>query len=157
MNKGIIVDEHLRTSSPEVYAAGDVAEFDRGEGLRDHPRGGGAGKGRGVEHPWGGGSLSGHGPLQHPEGERARPFLRRGGESQTSAQGEGQGYKEVRLVDDARGIYKKLVFKEGRLVGAILPGAEKSALQLSRLIASRQVLSGYEEALLSEEFDFKGL
>jgi NADPH-dependent 2,4-dienoyl-CoA reductase/sulfur reductase-like enzyme len=27
VNEGIVVDEHLRTSAPDVYAAGDVAEF----------------------------------------------------------------------------------------------------------------------------------
>ena len=151
VNKGIIVDEHLRTSSPEVYAAGDVAEYE--------------------------GKVYGIIPAAVEQARvAALNLLEQGAEYRGTvpsntlhvagielfSAGEidpppGAGYEELRQRDEERGIYKKLVFHGEKLVGAILPGAEKSALQLSRLIASRQVLSGYEEALLSEEFDFKGL
>lgn len=35
LNKGIITDEYLRTSNPDIYAAGDVAEY---YDIRDHER-----------------------------------------------------------------------------------------------------------------------
>lgn len=149
-NKGVIVDERLRTSAPGVYAAGDVAEF-RGRLYGIIPAA--------IEQAKVA-ALNIIGQEVTYRGTIPSNTLKVSGLDLFSA-GEvdprGEGYKEVRLTDEARGIYKKLVFREGRLVGAILLGTKKNAPQLSRLIASGEDLSGYEEALVGDEFDFKGL
>jgi nitrite reductase (NADH) large subunit len=152
VNKGIIVDERLQTSVPGIYAAGDAAEF--------------AGKVYGIIpaalEQAKVAALNIVGQEASYRGTVPSNTLKVSGLDLFSAgevnpQAQDGGYKELRLVDEAHGTYKKLVFKEGRLVGAILLGTRKNAAQLARLIASGQDLSGYEEALLAGEFDLKGL
>lgn len=150
VNRGVIVDEHLRTSAPGVYAAGDAAEFE-GKVYGIIPAA--------IEQAKVA-ALNIVGQEATYRGTIPSNTLKVSGLDLFSAgevNSQGRGYKELRLVDEARGLYKKLVFKEGRLVGAILLGSKKHAAQLSRLIASGEDLSGYEEALLAGEFDFKGL
>ncbi len=152
VNRGIIVDERLRTSAPEVHAAGDVAEFE-GKVYGIIPAAIEQAKVAALNIV--GEEASYRGTVPSNTLKVSGVDLFSAGEVNPQAQGEG--YKELRLVDEARGIYKKMVFREGRLVGAILLGTRKNALQLSKLIASGEDLSGYEEALLGDEFDFKGL
>jgi nitrite reductase (NADH) large subunit len=149
-DRGIIVDEHLRTSAPGIYAAGDVAEFQ--------------------------GKLYGIIPAAL---EQARVAALNIARQEASYRGtissntlqvsgidlfsagevdpQGEGYEAARLLDEEKGIYKKLLFKGGRLVGVILLGTKKNATHFAQLIAEGRDLSGYEEDLLAEDFDFKGL
>jgi len=151
VNRGIIVDWHLQTSAPEIYAAGDVAEFD--------------------------GKVYGIIPAAL---EQARVAALNISEQETEYTGTvlsntlhvaevalfsvgevapppDASYEGLRAQDEEGGTYKKLVFKDDRLVGAILLGTKKNSVQLARLIATGRELSGYREELLTEDFDFKRL
>jgi len=146
VNRGVVVDEHLRTSAEDIYAAGDVAEFQ--------------------------GRVYGIIPAAI---EQARAAARNMLGEEAAYQGtipsntlqvvgidctsigvvhppEGEGYQELRK-SEAR-VYKKLVLKDGRLVGAILLGDKKDAVPISRLIHSEVVVSRYVERLLDEDFDW---
>jgi nitrite reductase (NADH) large subunit len=150
VNRGIIVDERLRTSQPEIYTAGDAAEF-QGKVYGIIPAA--------VEQARVA-ALNIVGEEVTYRGTVPSNILKVSGLELFSAgevNPQGEGYKELRLVDEAHGLYKNLVFKEGRLVGAILLGTKKNAAQFARLIATGQDLSGYKEELLAEDFDFKGL
>ncbi len=68
---------------------------------------------------------------------------------------EGEGYQEFRKLE--ADVYKKLVLKDGRLVGAILLGDRKDVAPISRLIRRGADVSRYVERLLDDDFDWKGL
>jgi nitrite reductase (NADH) large subunit len=126
MNKGIIVDAFMRTSVPDVYACGDVAEFD--------------------------GTLFG---LWQPAREQAiacgnhltgrdTPFtasvpstrLKVAGIDFASI-GDIETKEDVQSVvekNENAGIYKKLFMRENKLIGALLIGNVKEAVKFQQLI-----------------------
>lgn len=68
---------------------------------------------------------------------------------------EDEGYQELRKSE--AGVYKKLVLKDGRLVGAILLGDRKDFAPISRLIRMGTDVSRHAETLLDEDFSWKRL
>ncbi len=147
VNRGVVVDKHLRTSAEDIYAAGDVAEF-RGQ-------------------------VYGIIPAAIEQARAAAANML--GRKQTEYQGtipsnvlqvvgidcasigivhppEGEGYQELRK--SRAGVYKKLVLKDGRLVGAILLGDRKDVAPISRLIQRGADVSRYTERLLDDDFDW---
>lgn len=147
VNKGVVVDDYLRTSHSDIYAAGDVAEH----------------RGR----------LYGIIPAAFDQARaaafnilrQAKPYegtvpsnsLKVMGISLTSVgliQGEGEGFEEIRQVDEARGIYKKIVLEKGRLVGAIWMGTKKGVNELVRAVTLRVNVEQWKDSLLTEDFDF---
>lgn len=146
VNRGVVVDERLRTSAEDIYAAGDVAEF-QGRVYGIIPAA--------IEQA--------RAAAQNMLGEEAAyqgtipsNTLQVVGIDCTSIgvvhPPEGEGYQELRK-SEAR-VYKKLVLKDGRLVGAILLGDMKDAVPISRLIHSEADVSRYAERLLDEDFDW---
>ena len=150
VNRGVVVDERLQTSASGVYAAGDVVEFDgRVYGiipaaLEQARVAALAALGKEAEY---------RGTVPSNALHVARIELFSAGEVDPAE----AGYEVVRVEDEERGVYKKLVFKGDRLVGAILLGTKKNAVHFARLIASGWELPGYREKLLAEDFDFKAL
>lgn len=147
VNRGVVVDRHLRTSADDIYAAGDVAEF-RGQ-------------------------VYGIIPAAIEQARAAAANML--GRKQTEYQGtipsnvlqvvgidcvsigvvhpsEEDDYQELRKSE--AGIYKKLVLKYGRLVGAILLGDRKDVAPISRLIQRGADVSRYTERLLDDDFDW---
>jgi len=151
VNRGVVVDEHLQTSAPGIYAAGDVAEFGgRVYGIipaaLEQARIAALNiAGEGAEY---GGTVPSN--TLHVAGIELFSV----GEVDPPPEA---GFEEIRDRDEERGIYKKLVFRDGRLVGAILLGTRRNSIHLARLIAAGRELSGYGEELLAEDFDFKRL
>jgi len=150
INKGVLVDDFLRTSHPEIFAAGDV-----------------------VEHR---GRLYGIIPAAFDQARTAaynilgqtKPYegtipsnsLKVIGIALTSAgtiQGEGEEMEELRRVDEEKGIYKKIVLHKGRLVGAIWMGTKKGVNEIVRAVTAKIDVSPWKEALLEEDFNFSQL
>lgn len=150
VRKAIITDEHLRTSDPAIYAAGDVAEFYDVTINRHNQMGtwdNAASHGRLVAQNMLGKelvytevptyvttmfgsrlSVLGLTPESHPELER-----------------------EVQVNFETRK-YRALFFYEGRLVGAVIIGVLKGRRKLEELIRSRERIEGDRRAL----FDLLG-
>jgi nitrite reductase (NADH) large subunit len=149
VSRGVIVDEHLRTSAEDVYAAGDVAEF-RGRVYGIIPAA--------LEQARMA-ALNMLGEEAAYEGTIPSNTLQVVGIDCTSVgvvhPPEGEGYRELRK--SGAGVYRKLVLKDGRLVGAILLGDRKDVRSISRLIQRGADVSRYAERLLDEDFDWKGL
>lgn len=150
VRKAIITDEFLRTNKPDVYAAGDVAEFydviinlHNQMGTWDNA----ASHGRLVAQNMLGKelvyfevptyattmfgsrlSVLGLTPESHPELER-----------------------ETQVNFDTRK-YRALFFREGKLVGAVIIGVLKGRRKLEEIIKSRQVVEGDRATL----FDLLG-
>jgi nitrite reductase (NADH) large subunit len=70
---------------------------------------------------------------------------------------QGDGFALERYTDTARGVYKKLVIRQGRVVGAILIGDRSDLRAVNQLIANGVDVSAYQGKLLSEGFDLLGL
>ncbi|GGN90940.1 FAD-dependent oxidoreductase [Saccharibacillus kuerlensis] len=130
INRGILVDDHLQTSMPGVYAIGECAEH------------------RGIAYG-----------LVAPLYEQAKVLAHRLCEvptepyrgstvySQLKVSGidvfsageirEGEADVAQRMEDGIRGVYRKVTMKEGRIVGAILYGDTAESGALLKLIRQR--------------------
>jgi nitrite reductase [NAD(P)H] large subunit len=131
VGRGIMVDDHLRTAAPEIFALGECAEH-RGicYGL--------------VEPAYEQARVL----AQHLAGKTAAAYggsvvatnLKVSGVSVFSA-GDfigAEGSETILLSDVRHGTYKKLVISEGRLAGAVLVGDVESALWYLELIRNRE-------------------
>jgi len=149
VNRGVVVDERLRTNAEDVYAAGDVAEF-QGRVYGIIPAAMEQAKAA---------ALNMLGQEASYQGTVPSNVLRVVGIDCASIgvvhPPEGEGYRELRKSE--AGVYKKLVLKDGRLVGAILLGDRKDVAPISRLIRREADVSRYVERLLDEDFDWKKL
>jgi nitrite reductase (NADH) large subunit len=151
VNRGLIVDEQLRTSAADVYAAGDVAEF---EGL-----------------------IYGIIPAAIEQAQVAAANMITEGKAIYSgtvpattlkivgidltclgeATATGDELVVLRQVDPAAGVYRRLALRDGKIVGAILLGDIQNVQPLKRLIATGRDVSAYSERLLDENLDLKAL
>ena len=70
---------------------------------------------------------------------------------------EGDEYAQLRYVDIAAGLYRKIVLREGRIVGAILLNDKERARPIAQLIERGMDVSVHVERLLNDDFDLKSL
>lgn len=132
-NEGILVDEHMRTNVPDVYAAGDVAE------TIDF-----LSKERRVNAVWPsatrGGKIAGcnmAGVDKRCDAEMAMNSLDFFGIPIISiglVDPEGDEYETITAHSPEKSSYRKLVLKGGRIVGMVLVGDVKKAGVISSLI-----------------------
>ena len=140
VNRGIVVDDHLQTGAPDIFALGECAEH------RDICYG-----------------------LVEPAYEQARVLARRLAGRTASYQGSvvatnlkvsgvnvfsagdflGANGSEAIVLNDARGgTYKKLVISDGRLTGAVLIGDVADALWYLELIRSREPIAAIRKDMM---------
>jgi nitrite reductase (NADH) large subunit len=130
VGRGIMVDDHLQTAAPEIFALGECAEhrgicyglvepaYEQARVLAQHLAGKTAAYGGSV----------------------VATNLKVSGVSVFSA-GDfigAEGSETILLSDVRHGTYKKLVISEGRLTGAVLVGDVESALWYLELIRNRE-------------------
>lgn len=140
VNRGIVVDDQLRTGSADVYALGECAEhsgtcyglvepaYEQARVLADHLAGGSSGY----------------------SGSVMSTNLKVSGVSVFSA-GDFQGAADTEplLFNDARrGTYKKLVVKDGVLAGAVLVGDTQDALWYLDLIRTQTPIAAMRGAIM---------
>jgi NAD(P)H-nitrite reductase large subunit len=70
---------------------------------------------------------------------------------------EGEEYTHLRHADGAAGQYRKLVLREGRVVGAILLNDKPRVQPITKLIDQKVDVSAYTDRLLGDDFDLKSL
>jgi len=152
VNRGAIVDERMRTSAVDVFAAGDVAEF--------------AGDIGGTIPPAMEQARVAAANMIEPGGEiyagtLATTTLEVAGARVTSL-GEynpeqGQNYQILRHTEMERGLYRKFVLRDDRVVGAILLNDPPRA-GLARQLIDREVdVSEHRDRLVQDDFDLKSL
>ena len=149
-DRGLVVDDHLRTSHSHIFAAGD-----------------------GIQHR---GKVYGIIPASFEQGRTAayniigedKPYggtvpsntLKVAGVDVTSVglvNPEGSGFEEVRKFNKESGIYKKIVVQDGALVGAIWMGTKKGVNEITRAVTAKIKVSRYINTLLDDSFDFSVL
>ncbi|MFT4278520.1 MAG: FAD-dependent oxidoreductase [Rhodopseudomonas sp.] len=140
VGRGILVDDRLQTSDPNIYAIGECAEH-RGAcyGLVEPAYE----QARALASHLGGGSEAYRGSVLATN-------LKVGGIALFSA-GEflgGAGTEAIVLTDPGIGAYKKLVIKDGRLVGCVLFGDAADGLWYLELIRSKQSIEPFRGELM---------
>jgi nitrite reductase (NADH) large subunit len=140
INRGVVVDDHLQTSTESIFALGECAEH-RGicYGL--------------VEPAY----EQAHVLAQHLSGKAA---AYRGSVVATNLKVSGvnvfsagdflgaDGSEAILLSDIRRGTYKKLVLAEGRLIGAVLIGDTSDALWYLEMIRGRKPVASIRKEMM---------
>ncbi len=133
VNRGIVVDDHLQTGAPGIFALGECAEhrgicyglvepaYEQARVLAQHLAGRTA--------TYGGSVVATNLKVSGVSVFSAGDFL------------GSDGSEAIVLSDFRRGTYKKLVISEGRLTGAVLVGDVGDALWYLELIRNRQLVA----------------
>jgi len=152
INRGILADDYLMTSAPDVYVAGDVAEaYDVASGTRRvtpilpnaHRQGMAAGRNMaGARERYEGGL---------PMNAIGFYGLDTVSIGRTLA-ADQKDYSIRSRIDEKRGTYRALAFSEGKLVGALLVSDVERSGVFSGLIRDGVFVSGIEETMLQPDF-----
>jgi nitrite reductase (NADH) large subunit len=149
--QGIVVDHFLQTSADDIFAAGDVAEFERCVYGLVNPA---LEQARiAAQNMAGGQKTAYHGTLPSTTLKIVGMDLTSLGE----ATAEGGPLVVLRDLDETAGRYRKFVLRDGILVGAILLNDAPSVFPVRRLIDSRKNISGFQDRLLDKTFDLQAL
>lgn len=142
-NRGIIVDEHMRTSDPQIYAAGDNAEFNgRLYGLWIPSKKEGA--------------IAGYNAVNHEKTFTEDPPSARlkvlGVDLLSVGQITAQEGDKI-LAQQTNGNYASFAFHEGKLVGAILLGDTSLAVRVQNAVDAHQDFSqAFAQGITTAEF-----
>ncbi len=152
VNRGVVIDGALRTSDPDVFAVGDVAEFD--------------GKTWGIIPPAleqarvAAKKILG---LDAPDYAGTIPSntlkvmgldLASIGTVRSEHEAEEAASEEIRAMSPDGSVYRKFVVKDGRLVGAILLGTKKDVNKVSKLIREGTPVGAFRDKLSDPGFSF---
>ncbi|UFS70482.1 FAD-dependent oxidoreductase [Geomonas sp. RF6] len=154
VNRGVVVDDTMRTSVPNVYAAGDVAEardFFYGKKLPMPiwPDAYIQGDIAGISMA--GGEIEYQGGLLMNSIELFKiPTISMG----ITNPDPGDRYEVLTYLDLGASVYRKIVLEEGRLVGAVLLGKVDRAGIFAGLIRQRVEVAPFKDHLLDPEFGF---
>lgn len=150
-DRGILVDDRMRTSAPDVYAAGDVAQArallcgtQRCIAIFPNAYRQGAIAGRnmaGGEASWTGGLVM-----------NAVTVVDLPTISVGMTEAAGDECEEICELDEAACTYRKVVLQGDRIVGAVFVGEIERAGIITGLIRERIDVSSVREMLLTDEF-----
>ena len=149
VNRGVLVNERMETNIPNIYAAGDVVELDniligRKQVIAIWPNASDGGKVAGENMLGGESEFPGSFPMNSVE-ICGIPTISMG-----ITEPENQDY-EV-LIKEKEGEYKKIVIKDGRIIGAVFVGNIDRVGIYCGLIKEGINVSGFKERLLDDDF-----
>jgi nitrite reductase (NADH) large subunit len=146
-DRGLIVNDYLQSSSPEILAAGDVTQH--------------AGRIYGIiPASFNQARIAAQNVMsqkQKYEGTIPSNTLKVVGLDLTSigtVNPEDESYEEVRKEIQDQGVYKKIVVRNGEVCGLICIGTKKGVSEISRLISQKANVEKWKESLLDDDFDF---
>jgi len=149
-DKGIIVDDTLRTSSPNIFAAGDCVQHrERMYGIIPAS----FNQARSV-------AFNMVGQEKKYSGTVPSNTLKVVGLDLTSiglVTPEEGTCEEFRKIVKEEGIYKKVVVQNGKIVGAIWMGTRENVNEINRLILQQIDIEQWKGSLMDEDFDFSVL
>ena len=142
-DKGIKVDEYLRTNQTDIYAAGDVAEF-RGMPYGIWPAA--------MEQGQIAGTNMGGGNLVYKGTTMANSLKVAGVDLASAGNIDAENEKESRVVTDDK-VYKKIVMENNQIIGCIMLGDTKAFNKITKAMSEKKDISLVKDQLLSEGFD----
>jgi NAD(P)H-nitrite reductase large subunit len=151
-DEGIIVDEHMQTDDPDIFAAGDITEFYDvlvGEhninGSWDSAQEQGEVAGRNMAAGEAGEEMETFSIVpKYSVSHFSMPFMSLGSPT------KGDEFASRRYGEKE---HRRLAFKDGRLVGAILVGNVRPVGPLTRVINKRADVADDKEDLLAEQIN----
>lgn len=139
---GILVDNFMRTSASDIFAAGDCAQW-QGKVFGIIPAA--------LEQSSVAAANMAAAESAEYQGTVPANTLKVVGVDVTSvgltAPEKEEDYKIIRRADEQKGIYRKFVLKGDLLVGFILVGTARSAVTLTSLVRDKKSISAVEEIL----------
>jgi NAD(P)H-nitrite reductase large subunit len=154
INRGIVVDRHMATSRPDVYACGDVAEaydfiYEENRLTPIWPSASTGGRIAGL-------NMAGV-PTEY-EGGTAMNSVKYFGMSIVSAGMVTPPDDSYEVVSDRHGdVYRKVVLRDGRIVGMVFAGdIEKSGI-IYNLMKDRADVSRFKDVLVADDFGLASL
>lgn len=146
--RGVVVDDFLATSQPDIWAAGDVAEW-RGAvaGLWTVAQAMGQVAGRNAAGAF----------ALYPGVVPATKLKVAGIELWSQGDIRPEGATVLSRSDPAAGWLMKLFIRDERLAGSLQIGRTTQVAALRRLMEQQVKITGFEEHLLQEGFDFQRL
>ncbi|MFP4188802.1 MAG: NAD(P)/FAD-dependent oxidoreductase [Halobacteriales archaeon] len=155
-DEGIIVDEYMQTDDPDIFAAGDITEF-YDVLVGEHN----------INGSWDSaqeqGEVAARNMYASEEGDKMKefsivpkysvshfsmPFMSLGSPT------KGDEFASRRYGEKE---HRRLAFKDGRLVGAVLVGNVRPVGSLTRVIKERAEVVDDKDALLEERIDLDGV
>jgi nitrite reductase (NADH) large subunit len=145
-DKGVVVDERLQTNQPDIYAAGDVAEF-RGMPYGIWPAAMEQGKiagtnMAGVEATYNGTTM-------------ANTLKVVGVDLASAGNIDAENEFESKVATDENQ-YKKIVLENNQIIGCIMLGDTKGFNEITKMMSEKRDVSQIKDQIFSEGFDFKG-
>jgi len=150
VNRGVIVDDYMRTNFENIYAAGDIAEH-RGRVYGIIPA-------TTEQAQIAAANMAGKKMVY--KGTIPLNTLKVAGIDLTSiglVNPETEEYEQIRRIEAEKCLYKKLVLKEGKIVGSIIIGERKSAKPMAEIIKQEINVEKVKNKILQEEFDLNQL
>lgn len=142
-DKGIKVDEYLRTNQTDIYAAGDVAEF-RGMPYGIWPAA--------MEQGQIAGTNMGGGNLVYKGTTMANSLKVVGVDLASAGNIDAENEKESKVFTDDK-IYKKIVMENNQIIGCIMLGDTKDFNKITKAMSEKKDISQVKDQILSEGFD----
>lgn len=149
VNKGVVVDRYLQTSVNDVYAVGDAAESEgRVYGIIPAA----------IEQA----KIAAVNMLKREKhvykGTIPSNTLKIVGVDLTSmglVTAEEPQHEEIKKIDKEKGVYRKIVLEQGKIVGAIALGDKKGITSIKKLMDQEVDVAKYKDLLLEDDFDYR--
>jgi nitrite reductase (NADH) large subunit len=139
-DKGVKVDERMRTSQSGIYAAGDVAEF---KGIPYGIWTAATEQGQIAGTNMAGGDALYKGTVM------ANTLKVIGIDLASAGDIDAENKLESKVLTDEK-VYKKVVLENGQIVGCIMLGDTKGFTKITKMMAEKQNVSEIKDKLLSE-------
>lgn len=153
VNRGIVVDEYMNTSNPDIYAAGDVSEgydtlYNQNRVLPILPNAYKQGYSAGQNMAGAGEQYKG-GFAMNAIGFFGLPMITAG-----IIKSEGSEFEEMITADSKKKSYRKIVLRDGKLVGFIALNEVDRAGILTGLMEKGVDVEPFKDKLLNKDFGY---
>jgi nitrite reductase (NADH) large subunit len=138
-DKGIVVDERLQTNQPDIYAAGDVAEF-RGMPYGIWPAAMEQGKIAGINIAGGKATYNGT--------TMANTLKVVGVDLASAGNIDAENEFESKVTTD-EDQYKKIVLEDNKIIGCIMLGDTKGFNEITKMMSEKRDVSQIKDQILS--------
>ncbi|MFC1838733.1 NAD(P)/FAD-dependent oxidoreductase [Thermodesulfobacteriota bacterium] len=147
VDKGIKINDHLLTNKPDIYAAGDVAEYN-GMPYGIWPAAMEQGKIAGINMA--------DGEMLYNGTTMANTLKVVGIDLASAGNIDAENeYESREQTDDDT--YKRIVLDDNRIIGCIMLGDTKSFNKVTGLMKEKKDVSSLKDEILKEDFDFSRL